>query len=173
MATFLCGAENGILEERPYTDAEFKEAIRAQKKNGFLCSMTKIANDKESHCPPVNDTAAWIKYLNLTYRTPAYCRRITAKRNRVRDYETALFGKSSRCTAKHCAAKIKQEDAAKKQLKGIIEKKCGTPKLSRRYFKCADTVDKSPYGAAAQATMTCRDTQCKKEITAIRKYLLK
>jgi hypothetical protein len=171
MAKLLCGAENGILEERPYTDAEFKAAIRKQKKDGFLCRMTKIANDK--HCPPVHDTAAWIKFLNLTYRTPAECRRITAKRNRVRKYETALFGKSRRCTAKHCTTKIKQEDVAKNQLNRIIKKKCGSPKLTRKFFKCAETIDKTAYGAAAQATMTCRDTHCKKEITAIRKYLLK
>ena len=172
MAKQICGAENGILEERPYTDAEFKAAIRAQKKNGFLCRMTKIANDKEAHCPPVHNTAAWIKYLNLTYRTPAECRRITVKRNKVRKYENKLFGKSTRCRATHCAAEMKKEDAAKKNLNATMKKKCGSPKLTRRYFECVERLDKSGFGAAAQATLTCRDTHCKKEIAAIKKYLL-
>ena len=67
--------------------------------------------------------------------------------------------------------KQKKEDAEKKKLNTTMKKKCGAPKLTRRYFECVERLDKSGFGAAAQTTLTCRDTYCKKEIAAIRKYL--
>jgi hypothetical protein len=119
----------------------------------------------------VNDTAAWIKYLNLAYRTPADCRRITAKWNKVRDVENKLFGKSTRCAAKHCSSEIKMEAAANKNRTRKIKTKCGATSLTRRFFKCADAIDRSAYVAAAQATLACKRKHCKKELAEIRKYL--
>jgi len=171
MAKFLCGTENSMLEQRPYTDAEFKATIRKQKKSGFLCSMAKLSKNKDTHCPPVNDTEAWIKYLNLTYRTPADCRRITAKRNKVRDYENKLFGKSTQCAAKQCSPEIKMEAAANKKRSRKLKTKCGATSLTRRFFKCAGSIDRSEYVAAAQATLACKRKHCKKELAATMKYL--
>ena len=171
MAKMLCGAENSMLESRPYTDSQFRATIRKQKKSGFLCSLTKLAKDKETRCPPVTDTEAWIKYLNLTYRTPAACKRITIKRNKIRDYETALFDKSRQCTATHCATELQKEQKLQKQMNKIRRAKCGAPALTRRYFKCVGSIDRSAYGPARQEVVDCRESHCQKEQMALRKYL--
>lgn len=172
----ICGAENSMLEARPYTDAEFQAIIRKQKKGGFLCSLMKLAKDKETHCPPVTDTEAWIKYLGLYYRTPADCRRVTAKRIKNRNYEKALWARRTRCVERHCASVVQPAAAAQKQLDRSIIKKCSKlKKLTRRslqkYLECASQVNRTVVHATEEAADACKMKHCTAQQKAISNYM--
>ena len=175
MAKLLCGTDNGMLESRPYTDAEFMATIRKRKK-GFLCSLTKLAKDKSLRCPPVNDKEAWIKYMGLYYRTPADCRRVTAKRIKNRIYEKALWARRTRCVERHCASVVQQAAAAQKQLDRTIIKKCSKlKKLTRRpqqkYLECASQVDRTVVNATEEAADACKIKHCAAQQKAVRNYM--
>ena len=175
MATLICGGETPILEDRSYTDAEFMSAVRAYKKRGgFLCSLGKLS--KPTQCPSVNDKEAWIKYLGLTYRTPADCRRVTAKRNKTRNLETTLWGKRERCMKTRCAATQRKQAIAQKQYEQTLNKTCGKiKKLTRRhvhtYWDCASKIDRSDVAAAGQESDDFMKKHCGSEQRAIEKYL--
>jgi len=167
MVKQLCGGETPILEDRTYTDAEFMTAVRAyKKKGGFLCSLLS----KSSGCPPVNDKGAWINYLGLRYRTHADCRRVTAKRNKIRNLETTLWGQSERCMKTRCAVTQRKKAAAQKQVEKKLNKTCGH---KRAYWDCASKIDRSAVAAAEQESDDCKKKRCGPEQRAIEKYLKK